>query len=69
MQVVNALVKANKTFDLIVLPGAGHTPGGEYGERKRFDFFVHHLLAVEPPAWNNIDLKKDNKDAASGDRE
>jgi hypothetical protein len=69
MQVVNALVKANKTFDLIVLPGAGHTPGGRYGERKRFDFFVHHLLAVEPPAWNNMDLKKDNKDAASGDGE
>jgi len=66
MQVVNALIKANKTFDLIVLPGAGHTPGGEYGERKRFDFFVHHLLGVEPPAWNNMDLKKDLKDAASG---
>jgi dipeptidyl aminopeptidase/acylaminoacyl peptidase len=66
MQVVNALIKANKTFDLIVLPGAGHTPGGEYGERKRFDFFVHHLLGVEPPAWNNMDLKKDMKDAASG---
>ncbi|HEX3082989.1 MAG TPA: prolyl oligopeptidase family serine peptidase, partial [Pyrinomonadaceae bacterium] len=66
MQVVNALIKANKTFDLIVLPGAGHTPGGEYGERKRFDFFVHHLLGVEPPAWNNMELKKDMKDAASG---
>ena len=52
MQVVNALIKANKTFDLVVLPGAGHGPGGEYGERKRFDFFVHHLLGVEPPDWN-----------------
>jgi dipeptidyl aminopeptidase/acylaminoacyl peptidase len=53
MQVVNALIKANKTFDLIVLPGAGHGAGGEYGERKRFDFFVHHLLGVEPPDWNS----------------
>ena len=53
MQVVNALVKANKSFDLIVLPGLGHGAGGEYGERKRFDFFVHHLLGVEPPDWNN----------------
>jgi len=52
MQVVNALIKANKTFDLIVLPGLGHGAGGEYGERKRFDFFVHHLLGVEPPDWN-----------------
>lgn len=61
MQVVGALIKANKTFDLIVLPGQGHSQGGEYGERKRFDFFVHHLLGVEPPDWNKIELKKDSK--------
>jgi dipeptidyl aminopeptidase/acylaminoacyl peptidase len=52
MQVVNALIKANKTFDLLVIPGAGHGPGGEYGERKRFDFFVKHVLGAEPPDWN-----------------
>ncbi len=62
MQVVNALIKANKTFDLIVLPGQGHTPGGEYGERKRFDFFVHHLLGIEPPDWNKVEQKKESKD-------
>jgi hypothetical protein len=60
MQVANALIKANKTFDLIVLPGQGHSQGGEYGERKRFDFFVHHLLGVEPTDWNKIELKKDS---------
>ncbi len=65
MQVVNALIKANKTFDLIVLPGTGHSPGGEYGERKRFDFFVHHLLGVEPPDWNKIEQKKDAKESSS----
>ena len=27
MQVVNALIKADKTFDLLVIPGAGHTSG------------------------------------------
>jgi dipeptidyl aminopeptidase/acylaminoacyl peptidase len=52
MQVVNALIKANKTFDLLVLPGQGHGAGGAYGERKRFDFFVRHLLGVAPPDWN-----------------
>jgi dipeptidyl aminopeptidase/acylaminoacyl peptidase len=52
MQVVNALIKANKTFDLLVLPGQGHTMGGTYGTRKMYDFFVHHLLGVEPPDWN-----------------
>ncbi len=55
MQVVNALVKANKTFDLLVLPGQGHSPGGLYGDRKRYDFFVHSLLGVEPPDWNRIE--------------
>jgi dipeptidyl aminopeptidase/acylaminoacyl peptidase len=59
MQVVNALIKANKTFDLIVLPGQGHSTGGAYGDRKRYDFFVHHLLGAEPPDWNRIEPKKE----------
>jgi len=58
LQVVNALIKANKTFDLLVIPGGGHGPGGAYGERKRNDFFVHNLLGVEPPDWNKIKAKK-----------
>jgi dienelactone hydrolase len=52
MQVVNALIKANKQFDLLVIPGADHTDGGPYGRLKRDDFFVHHLLGVEPPERN-----------------
>ncbi|MBO0721929.1 MAG: DPP IV N-terminal domain-containing protein [Blastocatellia bacterium] len=52
MQVVNALIKSDKTFELLVIPGAGHGSGGDYGEHKRNDFFVHHLLGVEPPEWN-----------------
>jgi dipeptidyl aminopeptidase/acylaminoacyl peptidase len=52
MQVVNALIKANKTFELIVIPGSDHTSGGPFGERKRSDFFVRNLLGVEPPDWN-----------------
>jgi dipeptidyl aminopeptidase/acylaminoacyl peptidase len=51
-QVVNALIKANKDFELLVIPGAGHGPGGVYGERRRFDFFVRHLLGQAPPDWN-----------------
>jgi dipeptidyl aminopeptidase/acylaminoacyl peptidase len=57
MQVVNALIKANKTFDFLSLPGSNHTSGGVYGDRKRYDFFVHNLLGVEPPDWNRIDKK------------
>jgi dipeptidyl aminopeptidase/acylaminoacyl peptidase len=57
MQVVNALVHADKTFDLLVVPGANHAAGrsdehAAYGERKRFDFFVRHLLGQAPPDWN-----------------
>jgi dipeptidyl aminopeptidase/acylaminoacyl peptidase len=58
MQVVNALIKANKMFDLLVIPGGGHGPGGAYGEKKRNDFFVHHLLGVEPPDWNKVEKGK-----------
>ena len=51
MQVVNALIKANKDFDLIVFPGGGHGVGGSsYGTRRRNDFFVRHLHGVEPPS-------------------
>ncbi len=52
MQVVNALIRANKDFDLLVIPGAGHGAGGAYGERRRFDFFVKHLRGIDPPNWN-----------------
>jgi dipeptidyl aminopeptidase/acylaminoacyl peptidase len=54
MQVADALIKAKKEFELVVLPGVGHTSGGKYGERKRRDFFVRHLLDVEPPEWNKL---------------
>ncbi len=50
MQLVNALIKANKDFDFLMVPNMAHSTGGEYGERKRRDFFVRHLLGIEPPA-------------------
>ena len=63
MQVVNALIKANKVFDLLVIPGGSHGAGRrseypEYGERKRNDFFVHNLLGLDPPDWNGSAAKK-----------
>ena len=53
-QVVNALEKAGKDFELVVLPGVHHTMGEKFGEHKRFDFFVKNLLKVTPPKWNEI---------------
>lgn len=54
MQVVNALEKAGKDFELVVIPGAHHTMGEDYGEHKRYDFFVRNLLKKTPPAWSDI---------------
>jgi hypothetical protein len=55
LQVVNALIRANKDFDFLMIPGANHGPGGPYGTRKRNDFFVKHLLGVNPPDWNRTE--------------
>ena len=44
MQVVDALIKADKDFELVVLPGVRHSMGESYGEHKRFDFFVKELI-------------------------
>lgn len=52
MQVCDALIKANKEFELVVLPGMNHTGGGKFGERKRRDFFIKNLLNANTPNWN-----------------
>ncbi len=55
-QLVNALIKANKEFEYVFVPGARHiSNGGEYGSRKRRDFFVKNLLGFDPPAWNMVE--------------
>jgi len=53
LRLVDALIKEDKTFDLLVIPGMGHSDGGPYGRRKKRDFFVKHLLGVDPPDRNN----------------
>jgi dipeptidyl aminopeptidase/acylaminoacyl peptidase len=52
MRLVDALIKAGKDFELLVVPGAGHGIGGAYGNRRLQDFFVRHLLGVEPANRN-----------------
>jgi len=52
--VVNALIKADKDFDFLMVPGANHGTGGAFGIRKRNDYFVRHLLGVSPPEWNRV---------------
>ena len=49
--VVDALIKANKDFDLLMLPNQPHGYGNEsnYMTRRRWDYFVKNLLGVDPP--------------------
>jgi dipeptidyl aminopeptidase/acylaminoacyl peptidase len=48
--VVDALIKANKDFDLIMLPNRNHGFGSDpYMVRRRWDYFVRYLLGAEPP--------------------
>ena len=59
MQVVNALIKARKDFDLLVVPNEGHgvfrsTGDVSYGLRRQYDFFVRHLRQEPTPDWNAL---------------
>lgn len=49
--VADALIKANKDFDLLILPNARHGYGGDrnYIMRRRWDYFVENLLGATPP--------------------
>ncbi|HEY5060781.1 MAG TPA: prolyl oligopeptidase family serine peptidase, partial [Gemmatimonadaceae bacterium] len=57
--VVDALIKANKDFDLLMLPNQAHGYGTEsnYMTRRRWDYFVKNLLGAEPPKEYNLGPK------------
>lgn len=70
MQVVNALINADKTFDLLVMPGEDHGggrrgPSAAYGDRKMWDFFVEKLHGVTAPHWNALASSTGNKRVGS----
>ncbi|MCD9005891.1 S9 family peptidase [Luteimonas sp. XNQY3] len=59
MQVADALVRAGKDFELLAIPGGGHSVGRSdgpiaYAHRRQSDFFVRHLLGAAPPRWNGM---------------
>ena len=51
MLVVDALIKANKDFDLILFPNKRHGYGdmNDYMTRRKWDYFIKHLKGIEPP--------------------
>jgi dipeptidyl aminopeptidase/acylaminoacyl peptidase len=59
--VVDALIKANKDFDLVIFPNArhGYGPASFYMMRRRWDYFVKNLLGAEPPKEYEIKTKPD----------
>ncbi len=61
-QVADALIRAGKDFDLLAVPGTGHGVGRSqepiaYIQRRKFDFFVRHLLKQPTPEWNRDPAK------------
>jgi len=59
LQVVDALVKANKDFDLLILPNRNHSFGLDpYFTRRLWDYFVRHLAGAEPPQGYEIEPGK-----------
>jgi len=61
MLVVEALTKANKDYDLVIFPNAGHGYGTDspYMMRRRWDYFVKNLLGKEPPPNYKLETKTD----------
>ena len=59
--VVDALNKANKDYDLIIFPNARHGYGADsyYMMRRRWDYFVKHLIGAEPPKEYKLEAKPD----------
>ena len=57
--VVDALIKAGKDFDLVMIPNAAHGYGAasNYMMRRRWDYFVQHLLGATPPKEYQIGPK------------
>jgi hypothetical protein len=49
IQVVDELIKANRTFDLIMAPNRAHGLNEAYFIRRRWDYFVEHLGKATPP--------------------
>lgn len=59
--VVDALIKANKDFDLLMIPNAHHAYGAaaNYMMRKRWDYFVRNLAGDVPPKEFEMKAPKD----------
>jgi len=46
-QLLDALIRNGKDHEFVLIPGMGHSSGGDFGEKKRRDFFAKHLLGAD----------------------
>lgn len=56
VQVIDELIKANKSFDLVWAPNRNHGLNEPYFIRRRWDYFVQHLLGATPP--DNYEIRQ-----------
>jgi dipeptidyl-peptidase 4 len=58
LRLADALMAANKDFDLLLIPGADHTAHAHqaYWLRRRWDYFVRHLHGQQPPHYQIADI-------------
>ena len=67
MQLVDALIEANRDFDLLVLPNRNHDFAATWGTwqddpyftRRRWDYFVEHLMGEPPPQGYQVSKERD----------
>ena len=65
LEFVDALMRANKDFELVYMPNQNHVTGyatyggGTYTTRRIYDFFARYLLGATPPDWNGEAEKLD----------
>ncbi len=61
LRLVDALMAADKDFDLLVVPGADHSLSVHraYWLRRRWDYFVRHLYGAEPPPYRIAEIPPD----------
>ena len=66
MLVVDALIKANKDFDLVIFPNSRHGYGefSAYMMRRRWDYFVRYLMGATPPPQYELKTKTDRRNPA-----
>jgi hypothetical protein len=65
IQVVDALIRANRSFDLIMAPNRAHSLNEPYFIRRRWDYFVEHLMGATPPV--NYEIQRPTLAGAGGD--